>query len=108
MSVKHRVVGRALVGACVGALVVVGLLFGVPEVRDAAAQSRCYSNSECGGGVCRSGVCTTAGGRCYSNSECGGGVCRSGTCTTANGACYSDAECPDGVCRSGQCTVVSP
>jgi hypothetical protein len=66
---------------------------------------KCYSNSECGGGTCRSGICTTAGGKCYSNSECGGGTCRSGKCTTAGGKCYSNSECPGGVCRSGKCTT---
>lgn len=59
------------------------LVFGVAEARDAWAQSRCYSNSECGGGVCRSGVCTTANGACYSDSDCAEGVCRSGQCTVA-------------------------
>jgi peptidoglycan-associated lipoprotein len=66
---------------------------------------RCYSDSECPGGVCRSNRCTTAGGKCYSDRECGGGVCRSNRCTTAGGKCYSDRECPGGVCRSNKCTT---
>ena len=45
------------------------------------ADAKCYSDSECKGGKCRSGKCTTAGGKCYSDSECAGGKCRSGRCT---------------------------
>ncbi|MEN9797833.1 MAG: hypothetical protein RL653_1529 [Pseudomonadota bacterium] len=73
--------------------------------RCTTAGGQCYSDSECPGGKCRSGRCTTAGGRCYSDSECGGGKCRSGTCTTAGATCYSDSECAGGRCRSGTCTT---
>jgi len=47
------------------------------------AGGKCYSDSDCAGGKCRSGVCTTAGGKCYSDSDCAGGKCRSGVCTTS-------------------------
>lgn len=54
------------------------------EVRgEPALLAACYSDSECGGGACRSNKCTTAGGTCYSDSECPGGSCRSNKCTTS-------------------------
>ncbi len=76
----------------------------VLAVASGRADGQCYSDSECPGGKCRSGRCTTAGGECYSDSECAGGKCRSGQCTNAGGKCYSDSECPGGRCRSGACT----
>ncbi len=70
-----------------------------------AADSRCYSNSDCGKAACNSGKCANApDGRCYSNSDCGGGSCNSGKCSSAGGRCYSNSDCGNGVsCISGKC-----
>ena len=90
-------------------LTLLPLLFADPTIAQrpdrATTTLACSSNSECGGGRCRSGKCTTAGGTCYSDSECPGGRCSSGTCTTAGGTCYSDSECGGGRCSSGKCTT---